>query len=89
VVTPATGDTMKAATRADASVATAVTAVVPGPLAAGNVPPEADAILDQYRLQPDSLHKDVRKGCFLYFALAFVLVGIGIGALWIMFRRLT
>jgi hypothetical protein len=34
----------------------------------------ADAILSEYRVEPDSLKTDVRKGCFLYFfgALAFV-----------------
>ena len=41
----------------------------------------ADAILEDYRVAPDALKTDVRKGCFLYFfaALAFVaLVVVGL-----------
>lgn len=72
---------------ADSTFATSVNLappapVPPVPLGGGN----ADAILDQYRVAPDSLRKDVRKGCFLYFTLAFVLLGIGVGALYVLFR---
>lgn len=37
-------------------------------------PDEADALLRQYTASPESLQKDVRKGCFLYFALASLAV---------------
>lgn len=47
----------------------------------------ADAILEQYRVEPGSLKSDVRKGCFLYFAAAFVLLALGIAVLWLAFRR--
>lgn len=41
----------------------------------------ADAILEKYRVQPDSLKTDVRQGCFLYFfgalaAVAVIVVGL-------------
>jgi hypothetical protein len=47
----------------------------------------ADAILDEYRIPPDTLKTDVRKGCFLYFALAFVVVGIVVTLLYFVLRR--
>ena len=41
----------------------------------------ADAILEKYRVPPDSLKTDVRQGCFLYFfgalaAVAVIVVGL-------------
>ena len=43
----------------------------PAPTAVSG-PDEADELLRQYTSSPESLQKDVRKGCFLYFALASV-----------------
>lgn len=62
----------------------AVTArlAVPVSPAATVVVPGAEAILDQYRVEPRSVQQDVRKGCFLYFAAAFVVLGIGVAALY-------
>ncbi len=48
--------------------------------------PDAEAILSQYRSEPASLHENVRKGCFLYFALAFLLVGLAVTALYLYTR---
>lgn len=48
------------------------------------VVPGAEAILDQYRVEPRSVQQDVRKGCFLYFAAAFVLLGLGVTVLYFM-----
>lgn len=45
-----------------------------------------DEIIDQYRSSPDSLKTDVRKGCFLYFAAAFLVLGLVVAALWFAFR---
>jgi len=39
---------------------------------------EADELLEQYRVPPETLKTDVRAGCFLYFFGAFALVGLGI-----------
>ncbi len=55
---------------------------VPVPPAESVVVPGAEAILDQYRVEPRSVQQDVRKGCFLYFAAAFVLLGLGVVALY-------
>ena len=52
-------------TPAPAAAATATTA-------------SADAILNEYRVAPDSVQQDVRRGCFLYFAAAFVLFALGV-----------
>lgn len=76
------------ATAADATVATTINVVSPGAVGAtGGAPAAPDAILDQYRQAPDMLQNDIRKGCFLYFALAFVLLGIGVGALYVLFQQ--
>jgi hypothetical protein len=62
----------------------------------GTKPPTADSgataavgdeILDQYRVAPDSLKTDVRKGCLLYFVAAFALLGLGVTVLWLAFRQ--
>jgi hypothetical protein len=54
--------------------------------AARTVTPEAvsdpDTILEQYRVPQTSLHSDVRKGCFLYFAAALALFFAGVVALY-------
>jgi hypothetical protein len=42
----------------------------------------SEEILDQYRVSPKAVHQDVRKGCFLYFAGAFVVLGIVIAILY-------
>lgn len=47
----------------------------------------ADAILDEYRVAPKALQSDVRKGCLLYFAVAFVLLGLGVIGLYLAFRH--
>lgn len=44
--------------------------------------PAADAILDEYRVEPGALKSDIRKGCFLYFAGAFALLGLIVAALY-------
>jgi len=35
--------------------------------------PDVERILEEYRAPPGALHHDVRTGCLLYFAAAFVL----------------
>jgi hypothetical protein len=48
----------------------------------GGVSPAAEELLDQYRVSPTTVHQDVRKGCLLYFAGAFVLLGIVVAILY-------
>ena len=40
-------------------------------------------ILEQYRVTPTSVKQDVRKGCLLYFAAAFLLLGLVVAILYI------
>jgi len=44
--------------------------------------PAADEILEQYRTPPSNLHQNVKKGCLLYFAAAFVLLCLGVTVLY-------
>ena len=53
--------------------------------AAGPVPlpaSAADSILERYRTEPGTLRRDVRQGCFVYFAAACVLLGLGVLAMY-------
>ncbi|MBI4625166.1 MAG: hypothetical protein HY736_18345 [Verrucomicrobia bacterium] len=46
-----------------------------------------DAIIEEYRVAPDALRTDVRKGCFLYFAAAFAVLILGVMAMYFALRR--
>ena len=48
---------------------------------------EADAIIAQFGSDTKSLQTDVRRGCFLYFYLAFAVVGLGVLALYLYSTR--
>jgi hypothetical protein len=48
--------------------------------------PDPDALLDEFRVPPDTLKTDVRKGCLLYFLGAFALLALGVTALYFIFR---
>ena len=50
--------------------------------------PEIDAALDSYRQDPVALQSDIRKGCFLYFAGAFLLLFLVVGAFYLYSRSL-
>ena len=43
---------------------------------------DGNEILEQYRVTSTSVKLDVRKGCLLYFAAAFVLVGLVVAILY-------
>ena len=47
------------------------------PIPSPEVLPEADDILEQYRVAPDAMKTDVRKGCLLYFFGALALLALG------------
>jgi hypothetical protein len=76
VARPAPPPPSYVASQAAALARHAVTAPAPSATRSDENPhtAAADAILSEYRVEPDSLKTDVRKGCFLYFfgALAFV-----------------
>lgn len=70
-------------------IARTVPARVDSPTSSGNQPSAsltADAMLDKYRTSPDTVRQDVRKGCLIYFTLAFVILFVAIGILWLAFR---
>lgn len=59
-------------------------------VAAPPTPPaaaDADALIAQYSSSPESLHKDVRKGCLLYFALASLAVIALVAVLYLTLSR--
>ncbi len=60
-----------------AAPATSTSDVSPTAVAA-----QADEILESYRTPPTSVKSDVRKGCLLYFVGAFLLLGLGVTALY-------
>lgn len=59
---------------------------VPAPAALNAGPAMADEIIDQYRVAPDALKTDLRKGCLLYFVGALALVALGVGLLYLVFN---
>ncbi len=71
-------------------VSPALPAIAPAPTSSTvvSVPATVDpeAILEQYRKPGGALHRKVRQGCFLYFAAAFVLLGLGVVALYFLLR---
>jgi hypothetical protein len=48
---------------------------------------DAESILEQYRSPQGSIKDNVRKGCFLYFFVAFAIVGLAAAAVYFAFRR--
>jgi len=48
----------------------------------------AETILAQYQSDQQAMKKDVRKGCFLYFAGAFLMLVLAVWALYLYSRRL-
>ncbi len=45
---------------------------------------EATRLLEEYRPTATALKNDVRKGCVLYFVAAFVLLALGVAALYLL-----
>ena len=64
-----------------------VTSVRPETAPATELQPVSDEILEKYRVAPAALQSDVRRGCFLYFVGAFVLLGIVIVILYFTIGR--
>lgn len=48
--------------------------------------PDADALLSQFRREPEAVRRDVRQGCLLYFVGALVLLALGVAGLYFAFR---
>ena len=60
-----------------ATVPLILPAVVAAPLAP-EIAAVADSIIDEYRVPPETLKTDVKKGCFVYFFAALALVSLGV-----------
>lgn len=60
----------------------------PSPAPRPTVPDDrdADALIAQYREKTGDVKQDVRRGCFLYFAAAFAIVGLAVLALYLYSR---
>lgn len=67
-----------------AGAALAAKVVAKGPAVAPQ--PVPDAIIEEYRVPPKTLEQDVRRGCFLYFAAALVLLALGVTVLYFAIR---
>ncbi len=64
-----------------------VAPAIPADPIAPEVAAAADAILDEYRVAPDNLKTDVKKGCFLYLLAAFGLLALGVIGLYYALRH--
>ena len=66
---------------------------LPTPAAAPALPPPAstvattEALFEQYRPNPQSVQQDVKRGCYLYFLGALVLLGLGVFAIYLVYRH--
>jgi hypothetical protein len=54
----------------------------PPPASRAHAEAAAEEILSQYKDDTVSTESSVKRGCFLYFFLAFLLVGLGVAALY-------
>ncbi len=52
-----------------------------------SVPSAAEAILEEYRVAPDTLKTDIRKGCLLYFVGALSLVALVVSVLYFLISK--
>src|SRR5688572_30004792 len=50
-------------------------------------PFDADRIIKQYQGKTGSVRSEVRRGCFLYFAIAWALLGLGLLTFWLIRRH--
>lgn len=57
------------------------------PPAGAAVEPLAEAIYEEYKVPPETLRTDVRKGCLLYFVGALVVLTLAVTALYFALRR--
>ncbi len=72
---------------APSATAGSVPAVSAAPVAARE-PSDAsvEKIVAHYRTSPDAVRDDVRRGCFLYFAIALMFLALAVAGLWFALR---
>lgn len=56
-------------------------------ITADDVESAADAVLEEYRVAPTDLQRDVRRGCLLYFAAGFLLFVAAVAGLYFALRH--
>ncbi len=70
-----------------AAVKAAVNSATTSPRESPVVAAAAEKILEEYRVPPDALKTDVRKGCLLYFVIGFAVFVAGVIGLYFLLRR--
>ena len=50
-------------------------------------PASTEALFEQYRPNPQSVQQEVKRGCYLYFLGALVLLGLGVFAIYLVYRH--
>jgi hypothetical protein len=46
----------------------------------------SEALFEQYRPNPQAVQQEVKRGCYLYFLGALVLLGLGVLAIYLVYR---
>jgi hypothetical protein len=46
-----------------------------------------EALFEQYRPNPQSVQQEVKRGCYLYFLGALVVLGLGVLAIYLVYRH--
>ena len=49
----------------------------------GSTSADPEKTLEQYQTEPQSIHREVKRGCLLYFAVALAIVVLGVLALYL------
>ena len=65
-------------------VAAAPAPASPPPASAGA---PTEALFEQYRPNPQSVQQEVKRGCYLYFLGALVLLGLAVFAIYLVYRH--
>jgi hypothetical protein len=84
---PAVAPTPPSSRPALAPVVSSNAPVAPTPVESPEVAAAADAILQDYRVDPAALKTDVKKGCFRYFYAALALFALCVAAIYFFYSR--
>ena len=71
---------------APAPMAVPAAVPAPAPTAVSQSIPQADELIERYAPKGKPVHDQVKRGCLLYFGIAFALVALGILALYLYHR---
>ena len=65
----------------------AAVAVVPASPPPASTVATTEALFEQYRPNPQSVQQEVKRGCYLYFLGALVVLGLGVLAIYLVYRH--